>query len=254
MTAIGWAARSGCRIERHRSVASTNTLALDYARAGELGPLWITAGEQTAGRGRHGRTWHSPAGNLHATRLIVAAPPAERLTGLAFVAAVAVHQAVAGLLPEPARSRLRLKWPNDVMVDGAKLSGILVEVERVGAGFAAAVGIGVNVAGQPDRTGRASLAGLGAVRRPAEVFDRVGARFEERLAEWDDGRGFAAIRASWLARSMPAGTPTTVAVGADRVSGSFRGLADDGALLVELAGGRIRRIAAGEVVTPPGAE
>lgn len=252
MSGKGWQASAGCRVERHLSVTSTNTLALERARAGDRGPLWIVAGEQTAGRGRHGRHWRSPSGNLYASRLIVAPPPPARLAGLAFVAAIAVHDAVSPWVPDEERPRLCLKWPNDLMVGAGKLAGILVEVEQVGAGVAAAVGIGINIAAAPEEASAATLAGLGADCRADDLFDHLGVAFEKRLAEWDDGRGFAATRDAWLARAMPSGTPTSVRTGSDRIDGRFRGLADDGAMLVELEGGVVRQITSGEVFMSSG--
>ena len=247
MSGGGWAAGTGCRIERLGAVRSTNTVALERARAGEPGGLWIVADEQTAGRGRHGRQWHSPRGNLHATRLVVAAPPLARLTGLAFVAAVALHEAVSGVLGEDARASLVLKWPNDLIAGGGKLAGILVEAEERGGDLAAAVGIGVNVA-RTAQEGAASLAGLGADLTADEMFDRLGPTFEGWLGRWDGGAGFAAVRAAWLAGAAPFGTPVRVRAGRETIAGRFAGLDDDGALLVGLADGRVRRIAAGEVM------
>src|SRR5262249_7355107 len=137
-------AASGVRLIARDTVGSTNAEALALARAGECGPLWLTAQQQTAGRGRRGRIWVSEPGNLFASLLLADPSPPARAPELSFVAALAVHDATATLLPGAA-SRLALKWPNDVLIDGKKFCGILVE----GEGAAVVVGIGVNCMHHP---------------------------------------------------------------------------------------------------------
>src|SRR5437667_6278008 len=122
------ASAAGVRLVAHELLPSTNTEALALARAGERGPLWITAERQSAGRGRRGRTWISEAGNLHATLLLTDPAPPEHWPELAFVAALAIHDAVVELAPE-LKPQLAIKWPNDLLLDGAKFSGILIEGE-----------------------------------------------------------------------------------------------------------------------------
>lgn len=241
------AAAACARVERHRRLASTNTAALERARSGAPAPAWIIADEQTAGRGRHGRHWVSPPGNLHATRLIVTAPPASRLTGLAFIAALGLHDAVSSLLAAQERSGLALKWPNDLIAAGDKLAGILIEADAMAGEVAVAVGMGVNVIEAPP--GRAtSLAALGCEASAGELFARLDPAFERWLATWQGGQGFAAIREAWLERGPAIGTPATVRAGTETLAGRFAGLAEDGALLLELEAGAIRTIAAGEVL------
>src|SRR5690242_227076 len=138
------AAAAGVRLIVRDSVGSTNTEALLQARSGARGPLWITAAEQTAGRGRRGRTFVSERGNLYASLLLTDLSSADRAAELSFAAAVALHDAVIELAPMIA-SRLGFKWPNDLICEGAKLAGILVEGESTaGRPIAAVVGIGVN--------------------------------------------------------------------------------------------------------------
>ena len=110
-------------------VASTNTEAIERAHAGARGPLWITAKQQTAGRGRRGRIWTSKPGNLHATLLLTDPSPAEHWPELSFVAALAVHDAIVALAP-PLKPRLAIKWPNDLLVDDKKFGGLLNEHRR----------------------------------------------------------------------------------------------------------------------------
>ncbi len=243
----GSAGSAASRIAHHHSVTSTNTLALQRARHGGRYPIWTLADEQIAGRGRHARKWHSPIGNLYATRIVEALPPMVRITGLAFVAALALHDAVSSLLDAQARHGLMLKWPNDLLAGGAKLAGILIELEAADERIIAAVGIGVNVSAVPHESAT-SLAALGCHASLDEVFEPLDRAFEARLAEWNGGSGFAAIRAAWLGRALGRGEPTTVRTGGKVICGRFAGLDDDGALLVELDGGAMQRITAGEVV------
>src|ERR1043166_8409052 len=121
-------AASGARLLSLDEVGSTNAEAFARARAGERGPLWITARRQTAGRGRRGRAWVSEPGTLYASLLLTDPAPPQRAAELSLVAALAVHDALAerAAVLGP---RLTLKWPNDVLCDGAKLAGILVEGE-----------------------------------------------------------------------------------------------------------------------------
>src|SRR5215470_17355290 len=122
------AAAAGVGLIACESVGSTNVEALARARAGERGPLWITARAQTAGRGRRGRQWVSEPGNLYATLLLVDPAPAERAAELSFVAALATHDAIVACAPALG-ARLAFKWPNDLLLDGAKVAGILIEAE-----------------------------------------------------------------------------------------------------------------------------
>src|SRR5262249_13874465 len=135
------ATRAGARLAWHETLTSTNQEALARARCGERGPLWIAAESQTARRGRRGRTWVSEPGILYATLLLIDPSAAERAAELSFVAALALHDALVAAVPGVA-SRLAFKWPNDLLLDGGKLAGILVESERSADGLAVAVGIG----------------------------------------------------------------------------------------------------------------
>src|SRR5438105_12858227 len=166
------AARSGVRLVSFETIGSTNAEALARARAGERGPLWITAGRQTAGRGRRGRSFVSEPGNLFASLLLTDPSPADRAAELSFVAALALHDAICQVAPVLA-GRLELKWPNDLLCDGAKLAGILVEGESgSGRPLAVVIGIGVNCAHHPDGLSypATSLAACGVTVTPQRLF------------------------------------------------------------------------------------
>ena len=236
-------------------VGSTNAEALAYARAGEKGPLWITARAQTGGRGRRGRTWVSEPGNLFATLLLTDPAPSERAPQLSFVVALATHDAIARLAPALA-ARLAFKWPNDVLCGGAKLAGILIEAEGTRP-LIVAVGIGINCRHHPGATDIAAtdiaatdlaatdLAAQGASVTAEQLFTALSGAMMVRLHEW--GAGFGPIRTEWLRRAGAPGTPLRVRVGARDFTGRFETLDEAGRLVVRLADGTTETIAAGEV-------
>src|SRR6266853_2881802 len=145
------ATATGVQHVAHEVLGSTNAEALQLARQGEHGPLWITADRQTAGRGRRGRAWISPPGNLHASLLLTQPAAAEHWPQLSFVAALAIHDAVVAVA-DHLKPLLAIKWPNDVLLAGAKFAGILIEGEGKEEEGAVAIGIGVNCAAHPAGT------------------------------------------------------------------------------------------------------
>ncbi len=235
-------------LEWLESVSSTNEVAMQRANAGHTGPLWIAAREQTGGRGRSGRTWTSPPGNLYNSLLLTLNRPPMVLAQLALVAGVAVHDTISGLAPALS---VALKWPNDVLVDSAKISGILIESQLAPGGSAhnVVVGIGVNLAHHPDLPDRraTSLAALGVTATPRQAWQQLSAAFTAWLAVWSEGDGFSAICQSWQQRAVGIGAEVSVKTGQDVIAGRFRGLDTDGAMLLELPGGRRRRITFGDV-------
>jgi BirA family biotin operon repressor/biotin-[acetyl-CoA-carboxylase] ligase len=193
-----------------------------------------------------GRAWESAQGNLAMSGLIRPQPGEGNPAELGFVAALALHDVVSGHVD---MTRLELKWPNDLNLDGAKLSGILLERE----GDVLVLGIGVNVAAAPALPDRAtvSLAQVGIHVAAAEVAEAVAEAFARRRAEWRAG-GLAPIRAAWLARAHAIGTPLWVTRGEGRIAGTFAGLGADGSLLLDGADGAVHVIHAGDVWrTPP---
>jgi BirA family biotin operon repressor/biotin-[acetyl-CoA-carboxylase] ligase len=237
---------AGVRHIAHETLGSTNAEALALARAGERGPLWISARTQTAGRGRRGSQWVSPAGNLHATLLLTEPSPPAQAPQLAFVAALAVHDAIAVCAPQLGPD-LKVKWPNDLLVGRGKVAGILIEGESDPA-FAVAIGIGINCAVHPDGTDypAADLAGLGALVVPDALLPELAVAAQKRLAQWHGGDGFAATRAEWLERAAGLGETLQVRLPGRELSGRFHGLDEAGRLLLEQPGG-LTAITAGEI-------
>ena len=242
-------AASGARLIRLETVGSTNAEAFARARAGERGPLWITARRQTAGRGRRGRPWVSEPGNLCASLLLTDPAPPQRAPELSLVAALAVHDALAECAPMLG-SRLKLKWPNDVVCDGAKLAGILIEGESLPAGpLAVVIGIGVNCAHHPPDTAypATNLKDAGAVVSPESLAPALAAAMDRRLIEWERGANFAATRAAWLKRAAGLGAPARVRLPERDLEGIAETLDESGRLVLRLADGARERIAAGEM-------
>src|SRR4051812_23975622 len=213
---------AGVRLIAQDTLASTNAEVLARARGGERGPLWITAARQTAGRGRRGNVWSSEPGNLYATLLVTDPAPAAHLPELCFAVALAVRDAVCAVAPQLA-PQLKLKWPNDLLLDGAKLAGILIEAESVSGNTAVAAGIGVNCVHCPDNLAypATSLAAHGTVISPDESLHALSATMVSRLAQWDRGSGFAAIRAEWLAHAAGIGGDIRVRLPDRELSGTF---------------------------------
>ena len=237
---------AGARHIALESAGSTNAEALARARAGERAPLWITAQSQSGGRGRRGSAWASPAGNLYATLLLSEPSPQADAPQLSFVAALALHDAVAECAPQLGPA-LQVKWPNDLLLGRAKLAGILIEGENEPV-FAVAIGIGVNCASHPPDTAfpATDLAAAGAMVTPEALFAALSRSMQRRLAQWRRGEGFAAIRADWLKRAAGLGQPIKVRLPERELSGRFSGLDAAGRLLVEQPGGLVT-ITAGEV-------
>ena len=239
-------------VRRFASLDSTNAEARRLAERGERGPVWIVADAQTAGRGRRGKAWVSRPGNLFATLLIAAPAPLEVCAQLSFAAALAVADVVASFAPNAA---LGLKWPNDVLLDGRKVAGILLESGPApGPDSPAwlALGIGINLADHPEGTDfpAISLAVLGGrVPAPDAALARLGKHWDTWYEAWR-AQGFAALREAWLARAAGLGRKIGTRLADRDMEGVFETLDEDGALVLRHANGARSRIMAGEVFFP----
>ncbi len=242
------ASAAGVRLITHEVLISTNTEALALARQGETGPVWITAGRQTGGRGRRGRAWVSEPGNLHASLLLTEPSPPEHWPELSFVAALAIHDAVAETAPA-LREGLAIKWPNDLLIAGVKFAGILVEGEGSEPGVVA-VGIGINCVSHPADTDfpATDLKAAGADASAEVLLAALSVKMMGRLAQWNEGEHFSTIRADWLARAAGVGQTVRVRVGENDFTGIFESLDDSGRLVLALRDGGKKTIGAGDVV------
>ena len=235
-------------IETYPELDSTNAEARRRAEAGEGGPVWITAQRQTAGRGRRGRSWSTGAGNLAATLLTATDRPPAEAAQLSFVAALAAADLAETCLGPGAA---RFKWPNDVLVFGAKAVGVLVESgPRADGRLWLAIGIGVNLAHAPtdvDRPATAFAEHMAAPPpSPAEALEVLASRFEFWRAQWAT-HGFAPIARAWTARAHGLGGRCEARLPNRTVEGLAEGLDPDGALRLRLDDGAIERITAGDV-------
>jgi BirA family transcriptional regulator, biotin operon repressor / biotin---[acetyl-CoA-carboxylase] ligase len=245
------ATTAGMRVIAHEVLGSTNAEALNLARRGERGPLWVIAERQSACRGRRGCAWVSQPGNLYASLLLTDPASAEHWPELSFVAALAVHDAIAEVAPALA-PLLAIKWPNDLLLAGAKVAGVLLEGEG-GKYGALVVGVGVNCANHPaDMEQPATdLAAAGAPVAPATLLGALARTMLGRIAQWNAGKGFAAIRANWLARATGVGGTVRVRLADRELVGRFEALDPAGGLVLRLPDDSATTIAAGDVFMPP---
>jgi BirA family transcriptional regulator, biotin operon repressor / biotin---[acetyl-CoA-carboxylase] ligase len=222
-------------------IGSTNDEAHRMASEGAPHGTVIHADEQTAGRGRLAHTWFSPPGNLYLSVLLRTGQPAARSAELSFLAALAVADTVEALLPRQIRAML--KWPNDVLINGAKIAGILLEQ----VDDATVLGIGLNVLEAPSNLAykATTIVANGGIASVDGARDILLPRLAAHLVDWQ-AEGFAAIRERWLNRAYPIGAAIQAKAGGQSIAGHFAGLDMDGALLLDTPQGR-QRIVAGEI-------
>lgn len=234
----------GYALARHAELDSTNSEARRLAENGEVGPLWIMAERQTAGRGRRGRSWETLSGNLAATLLLRPDAPPGPVGQLSFAAALSVADVVSHFAP---KASVTVKWPNDVLVEGKKTAGILLESGDAPTGAWLAVGIGINLAAAPEGTEfpATALAQFADPPSPDDALALLAARFAHWYAGWMSG-GFETLRTAWLARAGGLGLPIRARLPHETRHGVFEGIDASGALLLNEQG-RITSIAAGEV-------
>ena len=205
--------------------------------------------DQRSGRGRRGREWSTQTGNLAATLLLIHDYPLELAATLSFVAGLSLVEAVEQLLPET-ETRFQLKWPNDVLADGAKLSGILLESALLKDGRKALViGIGVNVLHIPEGVPYAvsSLKANGYTQGAEQLLQALAERFAVNFALWNNGQGLETIRTHWLRHAARLGEVIRVQSGGETLEGTFSSIDPQGHLVLTLPQGRKQTISAGEV-------
>lgn len=254
---------SGYRLKAFDSVGSTMDEAGTALATGDAGNIWFTALRQTAGRGRRGRQWETPHGNLAASLLIFPDASREDIATLGFVAGVAMGRALAIALPEAAmktgidgaddavsKTRIALKWPNDVLADGAKLAGILLESRAAPDGRQAVIiGIGVNVVSAPEGLPypATSVAALGGGASAESIFAALSDAWSESINIWDNGSGKAAILDEWRQHVAGIGAEVAISNNGEVVRGVFENIDAMGRLIVRTKDGRQVTIAAGDV-------
>lgn len=241
------AALRGYRLHGFDSIGSTSTEAASAAKSGDVGDVWFCALEQTAGRGRRGRAWQTIHGNLAASLLIVPDTDPALTATLGFVAGVALHKALTSVAPA---APIALKWPNDVLAGGSKLSGMLLEAHQQPDGrMAVVLGIGVNVVAAPDGLPypATSLRDLGATTDAAAVFGTLSDAWVKAYETWDQGRGIADILTQWRQAATGLGGEVAVDRDGDVVRGIFETIDEAGRLIVRANDNSRIAITAGDV-------
>ncbi len=249
---------AGYRLLSLEATDSTNDDALQAAREGDPGQLWIVAAEQLAGRGRHGRQWASPKGNLYASLLLIDPCDMAAAPQLGFVAGLALHEAIEAVTGIGA-PRLSLKWPNDLLLDGAKVSGLLLEGHRLApeGPLAIVIGCGVNVAFAPAGTPYPAIA-LQSIKpglTREDLFHALSSAFARTFTAWrttariNAGDPFGAIRRLWLERAAGLGQEVTLRLPAGEKKGVFEGLDRFGRLQLKSRDG-MELIDAGDLYFP----
>ena len=241
------AQRSGFTLEHHETIGSTNDRAMDYLREGGASHHFVIADEQTGGRGRLGRVWVSKPGNLYASLALIDPAPQAQAFQLGFVAALVVYDALRAVGLDAAH--LSLKWPNDVLFEGKKISGILIEgLSLPEQHQGVVIGCGINIAHHPSDTlyPVTDLKTAGVVTSPIEVFSQFSACYRKFLALYRRGEGFGDIREHWLSLAHGVGGPIVVKDRKEERNGIFAGLDREGRLLLD-QNGHIEPVIAGDV-------
>jgi BirA family biotin operon repressor/biotin-[acetyl-CoA-carboxylase] ligase len=235
----------GYRLIARDVVGSTNDEARALIAAGAAQGAVVWAESQTAGRGRQGRDWISPPGNLYCSIILRPKVEPAHLPEIAFVAALSVRDAIAPTMP--ADVPVEFKWPNDVLAAGRKVSGILVEAERLPdeARTALIVGVGVNIVSAPREASYPAtcMSALTRAPRVSRLLSSLVASLDRRVELWTRN-GFAAIRQEWMDHAYGVGGSVTASSG---VSGTFTGLDETGAIIIATKDGEQRRLVSGSV-------
>ncbi len=235
------------RLVRHERISSTNDEATALAASNAPEGTLVWAREQTKGHGRQGRVWASPPGNLYLSLILKPDVPLAAAAQLGFAAALSIDEACRELAPD---APIRFKWPNDVLLAGRKLAGILLESQAKQDGGLAwlVLGVGVNLATYPVAADypATALAATGVEVGPETMLAAFARRFLAWYEPWRRGQGFTALREAWLRRAQGIGERLRVRLPREEFTGIFTGLDEDGTLLLETRAGS-RRIAAGDV-------
>ena len=242
------AQNQGYRLESHDTVGSTNSMALERAKTGDTGRLWIAALKQDAGRGRRNRAWESPHGNLAATLLHIHHGDLGQVATLGFVAGLALKEAVDAIAPR--YGKFTLKWPNDVLADGKKLSGILLEsIALQNGGLGIAIGIGVNIIAHPLQTPfpATDLAYQDINASAEHVFLALSDAWVTLFRLWNNGSGLDIIRKRWLAGAAGLGTEIAINHNGTVLRGRFETIDADCRIVIRDDRGLLHHINAGDV-------
>lgn len=239
----GWP--DGWTVEHHAAVGSTNDRATDLAVKGATEGAIVWADCQTEGRGRSGRAWVSPTGNLYCSAVLRPGVDLSTAANLSFVVALALREAIGKLCPG---AMPQLKWPNDILIAGAKVAGILLETGTDDADPFVIAGTGVNIASKPDSPAYPAMAlnELGQTIEPADLLGAYLAALADKLSLWRVS-GFAPVREEWLNQCIGLGQPISARTGQGVEHGIFESLDGNGALILRQDDGRKSTILAADI-------
>ncbi|VEJ45388.1 biotin--[acetyl-CoA-carboxylase] ligase [Bartonella vinsonii] len=247
-----FAQKQGYTVESYGSVDSTNLIAQQKAQAGHRGYLWVVAQEQSQGRARRARTWSSPRGNLYSSLLLIDDIVHQTAAQLGFVAGVSVVEAVKQFVKEGnhINSIVSLKWPNDILLGGAKSSGVLLEIFKLPSQqYALVIGIGINVKyhyeDAPYPT--SSLNNIGLSVKSEQLFTVLTECFSKNYLLWKQPRGGDIIREKWLSYSAHLGQHVKIVNDEKIIEGIFDGLDSDFNCVIKQTNGQQAIITAGDI-------
>lgn len=242
-------------LSEYEELDSTNAQALRLTSDGEVGNHWVVAKIQSAGRGRSGRPWCSEPGNLFTSLLLEVPCTLGTASQLSFVAGLAAFDVLEQALSANNKSQLQLKWPNDLLLEGAKIGGILLESKFVADAegqeqLYVVIGTGINLVSHPELENRKTthLEQYGILLTPSVALQNLAKSTQSWLDVWQWGTDFAKIKTAWLARSCKIGSEMSVHIGQKRIRGRFSGLNAQGGLLLTPNDGKTIEIQAGDVV------
>ncbi|WP_455480054.1 biotin--[acetyl-CoA-carboxylase] ligase [Bartonella sp. B23] len=247
-----FAQKQGYTVESYESVDSTNFIAQQKAQAGHKGYHWVVAQEQLRGRARRGRTWFSPKGNLYSSLLLTDNIIHKTAAQLGFVAGISVVESVKQFIKNKTQinSIISLKWPNDILLRGAKSSGILLEIFNLPSQqYALVIGIGINVKyhyeDAPCPT--SCLKSVGLHIDAEQIFTVLTEYFSKNYLLWNQSRGCDIIREKWLLHSAHLGQYVKIINDEKIIEGIFDGLDNDFNCIIKQKNGQQAIITAGDV-------
>ena len=244
----------GYQLHHFEEIDSTNAAAKRRFDDGDKGPFWVVADRQTSGRGSRGRPWQTFQGNLFASLLIVPDFPPRNAAQLSFVACLAVLDTLREFMHDEEEQEISLKWPNDVLVNGRKISGVLLEsgTDAKGGMDWLVIGIGINLVDFPDGTPYPATSvrhECGKTPETIEAIIRLANHVDRYLTQWKR-EGFGPIRDTWVSYAHGLGGPLKVKLGEDEQLGLFDSLDETGALMLNTPDG-MKRILTGDIFFPP---
>ena len=222
---------------------------MELATNGDAGQVWVTAEEQVQGKARRGRAWVSERGNLYASLLLIAPSPAEKLATLPLVVSLALHKAMVQVAPTFAQN-LNIKWPNDLLLFGKKVSGILLEASVLKDGrLAVVIGCGINCQHYPENPlyPATSFREEGFDLEPQTLFAALASSMAAELRIWAEGAGFSIIRKEWLERARGIGEAITVRFSDHEIEGTFVDIDEDGFLMLRGENQVVQSVSAADI-------